>query len=117
VIDPDDRSGETTFVESVTRTLDETTVNANVRARLDAARRAAVAELEAGVLQVPSRWMPLAAAAVTVLAVGLAVILSDDATLPAFDDDGAFVVAQDRELLEEMEFLAWLDDMDLDHAS
>lgn len=109
--------GSGTFAADAKRVLDEVALPADVVARLGAARRAAVAAADARLAtpRVPPRWVPAGALATTVLAVGLATVAMDTRQLPAVDDPRALVAAQDVELLDDLEFLAWLPDDD--HAS
>jgi hypothetical protein len=53
--------------------------------------------------------MPVAALATTVLAVGIAVLESDPGALPVVEDEVAFAAAQEVEILDDLEFLAWLE--------
>jgi hypothetical protein len=105
------------FLAQAKRVLDETSLDAGVASRLAAARRLAVATFDArsSTPRVPPRWVPAGALATTVFAIGLATVAMDTRTLPAVDDARAFAVAQDVELLDDLEFLAWLPDED--HAS
>jgi len=102
------------FVAQAKRVLDEAALSPEILARLSAARRLAVAKADARVAtpRVPPRWIPAGALATTVLAVGIATVAMDARQLPAFDDARALAAAQDVELLDDLEFLAWLPDDD-----
>ncbi len=113
--EPHDPRSEESFVDDVRRTLDDQHLSAAVRTRLDAARRAAVASADVAA-SAPPRWVPIGALAATVLVFAMATRMSDTLSLPDIEDDQLFA-AQERELLEELEFLAWLDEQDIDHAS
>ena len=85
-----------------------------VNERLVAMRRAAIQEMESptsGQWQTRWLWAPTAATAVVVLSLGV-FLYSGNAPVPMFDDfDSAHLAAaQDMELLEELEFLAWLEE-------
>ena len=99
------------------QTLDETRLSPEILQRLQSARRLAVATFDARAAtpRVPPRWVPAGALATTVLAVGLATTTMDTRELPNVGDARALVAAQDVELLDDLEFLAWLPDDD--HAS
>ena len=102
------------FVAQAKRVLDEVALQPEILARLSAARRLAVAAADARAMtpRVPPRWIPAGALATTVLAVGVAMIAMDARRLPPFDDARALAAAQDVELLDDLEFLAWLPDDD-----
>lgn len=101
---------EERFLEDVRRVLDEGQLPPGVAGRLATARRAAVAAADEGAVRLPSTWLPVGALASTVLAVAIAVVAADGRTLPALGDDRALAAAQEVELLEDLEFLAWLGD-------
>ena len=105
------------FLEKAKQVLDDAALAPDIVARLGAARRRAVAIADAQSVtpRVPPRWVPAGALATTVLAVGVAMVAMDTRELPAVDDARALVAAQDVELLDDLEFLAWLPDDD--HAS
>ena len=100
------------FVAQTKRVLDEVRLSPEIIARLGAARRLAVAmaDARAATPRVPPRWIPASALATTVLAIGIATVAMDTRQLPALDDASALAAAQDVELLDDLEFLAWLPD-------
>ena len=108
----DHDDSEAVFVARVREALDRQPLPPGIPQRLVAARRAAVDSVQPArrVPAVPSRWVPVGALASTVLAVGVAMVSMESARLPIVEDERAFVAAQDVELLEDLEFLAWLDD-------
>ena len=84
-------------------------LDAEISARLANARREALGQL---VRPAPplvfGSWVPLGAMAMTLLAVGLLVIQAQRDTLPRFDSEVQAMVAQELDLLEELEFVAWM---------
>ncbi|MCZ6642580.1 MAG: hypothetical protein O7F71_13460 [Gammaproteobacteria bacterium] len=85
-----------------------------VNERLVAMRRAAIQEMESatsGRWQTRWFWAPTAATAVAVLSLGV-FLYSGNAPVPMFDDfeTAHLEAAQDMELLEDLEFLAWLEE-------
>ena len=91
-------------------------VSPEVNGRLAAMRRAAVQELETRSGQ-PRRtgwfWVSAGTVAVVVLTLGL-FLYPGNAPGPLFDglDEAQLAAAQDMELLEELEFLAWMEEED-----
>ena len=109
----DPRTGmDEKFLDDVRHVLDAGALPEGVSDRLAAARREAIAESARPPARValPSPWLPVGALATTVLAVAVSVTVSDTRTLPVVDDARALAAAQEVELLEDLEFLAWLDD-------
>ena len=85
-----------------------------VAERLVAMRRAAVQELEersSSQWQTPWFWAPAGATAMVVLTLGL-FLYTGNTPVPMFDDldEAQLAAAQDIELLEELEFLAWMEE-------
>ncbi len=112
---PDDRqASDDGFAQEVKRVLDGVPLDAETAARLAAVRRHAVERARTYVSYVPPRWVPVSAMAVTLVVLGTALRVGDDHTLPVLEDDALFAAAQERELLEELELLAYFDE--LDHA-
>ena len=105
-------SDDAKFLADVRAVLDTSALPDGVPERLAAARRAAVAAVEPrrNASAPPAPWIPVAALATTVLAVAVAITATDTHVLPVVDDARALAAAQDLELLEDLEFLAWLDD-------
>jgi hypothetical protein len=93
------------------------TVSADVAERLAAMRRQAVAELEeeafgwSGLLPILRRAVPVTAT-VFAIAVVAFVLLRPDAELGELPlvSESEVAIVQDMELLEELEFLAWLEE-------
>ena len=85
-----------------------------VAERLVAMRRAAVQELEersSSQWQTPWFWAPAGATAIVVLTLGL-FLYTGNTPGPMFNDldEAQLAAAQDMELLEELEFLAWMEE-------
>ena len=85
-----------------------------VNERLVAMRRSAVQEMDTRAtsqLQTPWFWASAGATLVTVFALGL-FLYSGNVPAPMFDDvsEAQLAATQDMELLEELEFLAWLEE-------
>ncbi|HET6471519.1 MAG TPA: hypothetical protein VFG38_06730 [Pseudomonadales bacterium] len=104
----DDRHGaDDAFVAQVRDVLDRVAPPDEVRTRLAAARRRAVASLDRVVPRAPARWVPVGALATTMLAVFLSVAVQRPAP-PAIDVQQLAAV-EDMDLLMDLEFVAWLD--------
>lgn len=82
----------------------EENVSPDVSHRLAAARRSAVAQADA---QKPWMWAGVGGALTAGLLVALLVAPQADESLPLFAES-EMAAAQDVELLEELEFVAWL---------
>lgn len=99
------------FVEQTRQTLrhSENELDADVQSRLRLARRQAIASIDEE--RRPS-WMrpwvfaPIGGMAAVALAVGIYLGQGGDAL--SFPGNEEFTVAQDMELLEELEFVAWM---------
>lgn len=111
-----DPKSDSDMTASIARHLSDERLSDDVQARLDGIRRAAVASLDTRTVTAPGPWLPFGALTATLLLVGIVASTGDVVTLPALDDELTFAAAQDRELLEDLEFLAWLDEQDVDHA-
>lgn len=106
--------GKTFSAELIARTraaLDASTDDFDVATvqRLQAARYAALAAVSAPLARAPSRWAPAFAFAATI-----AVTIGAWQTLvlpplPAPRDAVAVLAAQDADLLEDLDFVAWLE--------
>lgn len=87
-------------------------LDAEVSMRLADVRRDAVAQLRdpapASMVLAFGNWIPLGAMATTLLAVGLLVAQAQLDVLPRFDSETQALVASELELLEELEFVAWM---------
>jgi len=114
---PTEPQSESELVDRITRHLSDERLSDDIQARLDNARRLAIARIDTKGLPAPGPWLPLAALTATILVVGIAVSMTEPVVLPALDDELMFAAAQDRELLEDLEFLAWLNEQEIDHAS
>ena len=114
-----DQAPDPDFESRVKRVLAEQgdDVPMEVAERLTAMRRAAVAELdERTQRRFRFGWAPAgalaAALATVVLAAGLFLFAGNASVpaMPALTDEPEFAAAQDLELLDELEFLAWLEE-------
>jgi hypothetical protein len=109
----DDRRSDAEFVDQMRVVLDAQTLRPDLVERLGAARRRAVASVEAPIIRAPPSWVPVSALATTLLTVGLTVAIDNGAT-PPFDDDVQIAAVEDMDLLMDLEFVAWLDTDNLD---
>jgi len=105
-------------IELATTALNEQVaeLSEDVQARLSAARRAAVSELDRQAPVVLSPWIPTVAVATTLLAVGLLSFHFATPELPLYNGEEAQLAAQNMELLTDMEFVAWLVEEDESNA-
>jgi hypothetical protein len=116
----DDSHSADQFAARVRRVLDAQTLPVGVAERLAAARRRALAAAAGGSSAVrhapPRRWVPVGALAATLLAV---VMLRQGASVPALplEDDVQLAAVENLELLENLEFAAWMVDADVLDAS
>jgi hypothetical protein len=101
------RVSDDAFVAQVRDVLDRTRVADDVRTRLAAARRRAVASLDAPVPRAPAQWVPVGALATTLLAVFLSVAVQRPT--PPLVDEQQLATVEDMDLLMDLEFAAWLD--------
>jgi hypothetical protein len=113
----DDRMTDEAFVERVRerlhRTVDVQSLPPDVIARLAASRRAAVAAVPERPVYVPPTWLPVGAMAATlVAAVLLRPAMDGDGVTPLLDDDIQLAAAENLDLLENLEFAAWMDESD-----
>ena len=105
------RVSDDVFVARVRDALDRSGVADDVRARLTAARRRAVASLDAPP-KAPARWLPVGALATTLLAVFLGVAVQRPS--PPLVDEQQLATVEDMDLLMDLEFVAWLDTDNVD---
>jgi hypothetical protein len=114
---PSDR--DDAFVARVRAVLDagDKAVDSSVADRLAAVRRAAVAALDVPRAAEVARWIPASAAAGMLVAVGMFAWSVRIPDLPVFDDDEAVLAAQDLDLLDDIEFVAWMVEQDGDDAA
>jgi len=117
--DVDTPPGTAAFVTAARRMLDagDGALDPLVVARLGAIRRAAVATMEPSSAKVFARWVPASAAACTLLAAGLFAWSVKIPALPVFDDELAQLAAEDMELLDDIEFVAWMVEADVPDAT
>ncbi len=101
--------GDDEFVSRVRDALDAQPLAPEIVGRLAAARRRAVASVDAPIPRAPATWIPVGALASTLLIVGLFSASIDRNSAPPFPDDTQLAVAQDLDLLDDLEFVAWLD--------
>lgn len=101
--------GDDEFVSRLRAALDAQSLAPDVADRLAAARRRAVASVDAPIPRAPAAWIPVGALASTLLVVGMFSVAIDRENAPPFADDVQFAVAQDLDLLDDLEFVAWLD--------
>ena len=106
-----DRTSDDKFVEEAARVLREAEhdVDVDVLERLAAMRRTAVALADHPAPTAIGRWAPTSAVAATILAVGIAFTNFQGTSPGMFDNELEQLAAQDMELLEELEFLAWME--------
>ena len=112
-----DRTTDEAFIERVReqldRTVDAQALTPDVLARLGASRRAAVAAVPERPVYVPPAWLPVGAMAATlVAAVLLRPAMDGDGVTPLLDDDIQLAAAENLDLLENLEFAAWMDESD-----
>src|SRR4030095_6359871 len=107
------------FVARVRGVLDagDGALDPAVADRLAAMRRAAVAALDVPRAAEVARWIPASAAAGMLVAVGLFAWSVRIPDLPVFDDDESVLAAQDLDLLDDIEFVAWMVAQDGDDAA
>jgi hypothetical protein len=106
--------GDEEFASRVRDALNTQTLAPELADRLAAARRRAVASVDAPIPRAPSVWIPVGALASTLLVVGMFSAAIERKSAPPFDDDVQFAAAQDLDLLDDLEFVAWLDSDDTD---
>jgi hypothetical protein len=106
----DQRRTDEELVERIRATLDAQTLTPDVGRRLLEARRSAVAAATTTVPRIPAVWWPVGALAAMVLAVVLVRPTPDAA--PPLDDVVQLAAAEDMDLLENLEFAAWMVESD-----
>lgn len=96
-------------------------LNASVRSRLTQARFAAVEELERGRRSRWQSWWLPAGFVATALIVALVVVpgvnRTESPSVQLADDDMPLVLEDNIEMLEDLEFYAWLDEEALDESA
>src|SRR5262245_5977943 len=113
----DRHSTDEAFIARVRERLDRTvgveSLTPEVVSRLAAIRRDAVAAVPEAPVYVPTSWLPVGALAATlVAAVLLRPGMDGDGMAPLFDDDIQVAAAENLDLLENLEFAAWMDESD-----
>ena len=111
-----DRRPDDSLPAKARRALDDQPLSPRVQRRLAQARQRAVRELGAGRPRwVPdARWaLPAGAAAAALVAFALVRDPGTDLAMPALDDDEMAAV-MDLELLDDIEFLAWMLEQEAD---
>jgi anti-sigma factor RsiW len=112
-----DRMTDDAFIDHIRKRLDRTvdaqSLPPDVLARLAASRRTAVAAVPEIPVYVPPAWLPVGAMAATlVAAVLLRPAMDGDGVTPLLDDDTQLAAAENLDLLENLEFAAWMDESD-----
>ncbi|MCZ6888000.1 MAG: hypothetical protein O7H39_05840 [Gammaproteobacteria bacterium] len=99
------------FIQDAGRVLldAEHDIDPRVLERLQAMRREAVQHADRSAPQPLGVWVPTSAVVATILTVGIALSSIESPTAPMFHDEHEQLAVQDMELLEDLEFLAWLD--------
>ena len=95
--------------------LERSTVPPDVADRLAATRRAAVARVDRPVPAPPGAWIPAAAMATTLIAVGLLVVEFSGRDLPLLVEEVQAV--QHLDLLEDIELFAWMVEQDVSRGA
>lgn len=106
---PDDQSDEAFASRAgALLTQSEHDLAPEVLERLTAIRRQAVTLADRDAPRALGNWAPTSALAATFLAVGIVFTMLDNGDpIPLFDDE--YLAAQEVELLEDLEFLAWME--------
>jgi hypothetical protein len=115
-----DERESTDFVARVLDVLDAEPLPDQVIERLATARRRALAEAAAGQaarLPAPGRWLPVGALAATLLAAVLLGRGAPPAPAPPLEDDVQLAAVENLELLENLDFAAWMVETDVPDAS
>jgi hypothetical protein len=109
----DHRLSDEALTDQIRTAIDATPLSPEVVARLAAGRRRAVAAVAKRPLYVPRPWLPVGALAATLLAVVLLRPAMDMDATPLLEDDVQLAAAADLDLLENLEFAAWMDESDV----
>jgi hypothetical protein len=109
----DRRVSDDVFVAQARQWLDRARLADDVRDRLAAARRRAVASVDSPIPRAPARWVPVGALATTLLAVVIGVAVQRSPNPPVYDEQQLATV-EDMDLLMDLEFVAWLDTDNVD---
>jgi len=109
----DHRLADEVFIETIRSKIDAEVLPPDVVAHLATGRRKAVAAVPDRPLRVPTAWLPVGALAATLLAVVLLRPAMDtDGVTPLLEDGVQLAAAEDLDLLENLEFAAWMDASD-----
>lgn len=100
------------FVKRVRGVLDAEALTPAIAERLRAVRRGAVAAMSIRPVYVPKRWLPVGALAATLLAVVMLRPSIDPGATLVLDDEVQLAAAADIDLLENLEFAAWMVESD-----
>jgi hypothetical protein len=101
------------FVSQVRAALDDVVLAPALAARLATARRRAVAAVDLPVARTTGPWLPVGALATTLLVVALGVSFDGGGT-PPLDDEAQLAAVEDLDLLQDLEFVAWLNTDNVD---
>jgi hypothetical protein len=110
-----ERPSDEQLVAMTLEGLEQSTVPPDVADRLAAARRAAVARVDRPVAAPPGAWIPAAAMATTLIAVGLLVVEFSGRDLPLLVEEVQAV--QHLDLLEDIELFAWMVEQDVSRGA
>ena len=102
------------FVGQVREALDRRGLAPEIAQRLATARHRAIAAMDVTIPQVPERWLPTSALAMTLLVVGLLSVAIDRGIAPPLEDLPQLTAVEDMDLLMNLEFVAWLDSDNVD---
>lgn len=109
----DHRPSDEVLIDRIRSVVDAEPLPPDVVTRLAAGRRKAVATVANRPLYVPRPWLPVGALAATLVAVVLLRPAIDMETMtPPLEDDVQLAAAADLDLLENLEFAAWMDESD-----
>ncbi len=97
-----------TLIDRVVAALEDQETGENARQRLALARRTAVEHLHVPVTGWFGDWLPVASLATVMVMVGFLYYQVPPPEIPVYPGEDAQMAAQNMELLEDMEFIAWL---------
>jgi hypothetical protein len=104
----DERRSDAELVEQIRTALNAQAVTPDVDQRLRAARHNAVTAATPRTIRMPTVWLPVGALAATLFAVVLLRPSLDLDATPPLDDEVQLAAAENLELLENLEFAAWM---------
>ena len=111
-MNPEQPRTDEVFVEQVRGVLDAQLLPPDLTVRLRVARRNAVAAVTSTSPRIPTVWLPVGALAAMLLAVVLLRPPPDLDAAPPLDDAMQLAAAADLDLLENLEFAAWMVESD-----